>query len=34
VAVKPLRAAETEQLTLPSDQVAEYLRAATLEEQA
>jgi histidyl-tRNA synthetase len=34
VAVKPLRAAETEQLTLPSDQVAEYLRVATLEEQA
>ena len=34
VAVKPLRAAETEQLTLPSDQVAEYLRAAMLEEQA
>ena len=34
VAIKPLRAAETEQLTLPSDQVAEYLRVATLEEQA
>ncbi len=34
VAIKPLRAAETEQLTLPSDQVAEYLRAAMLEEQA
>ncbi len=34
VAVKPLRATETEQLTLPSDQVAEYLRAAMLEEQA
>ena len=34
VAIKPLRAAETEQLTLPSDQVAEYLRAAMPEEQA
>lgn len=33
VAIKPLRAAENEQITLPRDQVAAYLRAATLAEQ-
>jgi histidyl-tRNA synthetase len=33
VAIKPLRAAQSEQLTLPRDQVAAYLRAATLGEQ-
>ena len=32
VAIKPLRAAEGEQLTLPGDQVAEYLRTAIPEE--
>ena len=32
VAIKPLRAAEGEQLTLPGDQVAEYLRMAIPEE--
>ncbi len=33
VAIKPLRAAQNEQLTLPRDQVAAYLRVATLGEQ-
>ncbi len=32
VAIKPLRAAEGEQLTLPGNQVAEYLRTAIPEE--
>ena len=32
VAIKALRAAASEQLTLPRDQVTTYLRAATLEE--
>ena len=32
VAVKPLRAAQNEQLSLPRDQVAAYLRAAALGE--
>ena len=34
VAVKPLRAAQSEQITLSEDQVVAYLRAAMLEEPA